>query len=122
MELNEALNMVLELAEQNKLDDPEMQDEVLNQGDAIEVVRMHIQELENPSPLQVVLITEGGVIHEAISNVPAVVTVLDCDLEGAEQGNCRLFESEGDVEYSVCSLHAECDPLRTATLLHEALA
>ena len=122
MELNEALKVVVELAEQNMLNDPEMQDEMLNQRDAIEVVRMHMQELENPSPLQVVLITEGGVIHESISNVPAVVTVLDGDLEGAEQGNCRLFESEGDIEYLVSTQLTECDPLRTATLLQEASA
>ena len=122
MELNEALKVVVELAEQNMLNDPEIQDEILNQRDAIEVVRMHLQELENPSPLQVVLITEGGVIHEAISNVPAVVTVLDGDLEGAEQGNCRLFESEGDIEYLVSTPPTECDPLRTATLLQEASA
>ena len=122
MELNEALNTVLELAEQNKLDDPEMQDEILNQRDAIEVVRMHLQELENPSPLQVVLITEGGVIHESISNVPAVVTVLDGDMEGAEQGDCRLFESEGGAEFLVCGPHTECNPIRVAALLQEATA
>ena len=31
MELNEALKVVLELAEQNMLNDPEMQDEMLQQ-------------------------------------------------------------------------------------------
>lgn len=122
MELNEALKVVLELAEQNMLNDPEMQDEMLRQMNAIETVRMHMQELQNPSPLQVVLITEGGVIHESISNVPAEVTVLDGDMECADQGDCRLFESEGAVEYLVCGPSTECDPTRVAALLAEALA
>lgn len=122
MELNEALKVVLELAEQNMLNDPEMQDEMLRQMNAIENVRLHLQELQNPSPLQVVLITEGGVIHESISNVPAEVTVLDGDLECADQGACRLFESEGAIEYLVCGPSTECNPTRVAALLAEALA
>ena len=122
MELNEALKVVVELAEQNMLNDPEMQYEMLQQLNAIEAVRMHMQELQNPSPLQVVLITGGGVIHESISNVPAVVTVLDGDLGGAEQGDCRLFESEGAAEYLVCGPLTVCDPTRVATLLQEATA
>ena len=122
MELNEALKVVLELAEQNMLDDSEMLDEMKQQMNAIENVRLHMQELENPSPVQVVLITEGGVIHESISNVPAVVTVLDGDLEGAESGDVRLFPSEGDAEYLVCGPNTDCDPARVATLLMEATA
>lgn len=122
MELTEALNIVLELAEQNMLDDDELQLEMLRQLNAIEAVRMHMQELETPSPIQVVLVTEGGVIHESISNVPAVVTVLDGDLEGAEQGAVRLFESEGAAEYLVCGPLTVCDPERVATLLREATA
>ena len=122
MELNEALKVVLELAEQNMLNDPEMQDEMLRQLNAIENVRLHMQELQNPSPLQVVLITEGGVIHESISNVPAVVTVLDGDLECADQEDCRLFESEGATEYLVCGPLTVCDPARVAVLLAEATA
>ena len=120
MELNEALKVVLELAEQNMLSDPEMEFEMLRQFNAIENVRMHMQELQNPSPLQVVLITEGGVIHESISNVPAEVTVLDGDLECAESSGVRLFPSEGDAEYLVCGPSTECNPTRVATLLNEA--
>lgn len=122
MELNQALKIVLELAEQNMLVDNEMPDEMKQQMDAVENVRLHLQELQNPSPLQVVLITEGGVIHESISNVPAEVTVLDGDLECADQGACRLFESEGATEYLVCGPLTECDPARVATLLQEAKA
>ena len=120
MELNKALKIVIDLAEQNMLSDLDMPLEMKEQFDAIESVRMHLQELENPSPIQVILITEGGVIHESLSNVPTEVTVLDGDLEGAESGNVRLFPSEGDAEYLVCGPSTDCDPARVATLLAEA--
>ena len=122
MELNKALKIVIDLAEQNMLSDLDMPLEMKEQFDAIESVRSHLQELENPSPIQVVLITEGGVIHESISNVPTEVTVLDGDLEGAESGNVRLFPSEGDAEYLVCGPSTDCDPARVATLVAEATA
>ena len=122
MELNKALKIVLELAEQNMLNDSDMPLEMKEQFDAIESVRMHLQELENPSPIQVVLITEGGVIHESLSNVPTEVTVLEGGLEGAESGNVRLFPSEGDAEYLVCGPSTDCDPARVATLVAEATA
>ena len=122
MELNKALKIVIGLAEQNMLSDLDMPLEMKEQFDAIESVRMHLQELENPSPIQVILITEGGVIHESLSNVPTEVTVLEGDLEGAESGNVRLFPSEGDAEYLVCGPSTDCDPARVATLLAEANA
>lgn len=122
MELNQALKIVLELAEQNMLDDNEMPDEMQQQMDAVENVRLHLQELESPSPIQVVLIIEGGVLLEAIPNVPTVFTVLDGDLDGAESGDVRLFPSEGDAEYLVCGSYPDCDPARVATLLAEATA
>ena len=122
MELNKALKIVIDLAEQNMLSDLDMPLEMKEQFDAIESVRMHLQELENPSPIQVILITEGGVIHESLSNVPTEVTVLEGDLEGAESGNVRLFPSEGDAEYLVCGPSTDCDPARVATLLAEANA
>lgn len=122
MELNKALKIVIDLAEQNMLSDLDMPLEMKEQFDAIESVRMHLQELENPSPIQVVLITEGGVIHESLSNVPTEITILDGDLEGVESGNVRLFPSEGDAEYLVCGPSTDCDPARVATLLAEANA
>ena len=122
MELNEALKVVVELAEQNMLSDLDMPLEMKEQFDAIESVRMHLQELKNPSPIQVVLITEGGVIHESLSNVPTEITILDGDLEGVESGNVRLFPSEGDAEYLVCGPSTDCDPVRVATLVAEATA
>lgn len=102
MELNKALSVVLELAEQNMLDDPEMQDEMLRQINAIESVRAHMQELESPSPLQVVLVIEGGVIQETYSNVPTKITVLGEDIVG--------------------SLNTNTDPTLVADILKEAFA
>lgn len=102
MELNKALSVVLELAEQNMLDDPEMQDEMLRQINAIESVRAHMQELESPSPLQVVLVFEGGVIQESYSNVPTEITVLGGDIVG--------------------SLNTNTDPTLVADILKEAFA
>lgn len=102
MELNKALSVVLELAEQNMLDDPEMQDEMLRQINAIESVRAHMQELESPSPLQVVLVFEGGVIQETYSNVPTEITVLSGDIVG--------------------SLNTNTDPTLVADILKEAFA
>ena len=92
------------------------------QEEALATAQMLMDELENPSPIQVVLITGGGVIHEFISNVPTEVTVLDGDLGGAESGNVRLFPSEGDAEYLVGNPSTDCDPARVATLVAEATA
>ncbi len=76
MELIKALKIVMELAEQNMLNDSDMPLEMKEQFDAIESVRMHLQELENPSPIQAMLFMHGGVIHEGISNVPLVITTV----------------------------------------------
>ena len=122
MNIQEAFKIVLDLAEQSIIHDPEMKQEALTQVNAIENLRLLAQELENPSPLQVVLITEGGVIHESISNVPTVITVLDGDLDGAESGDVRLFPSEGDAEYLIYNPSTDCNPTSVATLLSEANA
>lgn len=122
MELNEALKVVVELAEQNMLDDPEMQLEMLYQLNAIETVRMHMQELESPSDIQVVLVTDGNLVYEAYCSVPTTITLLDDDLEGIEDGGCRQFPSHGDAEYYVTQIFAGCDPLKVATLVREATA
>lgn len=122
MELNEALKVVLELAEQNMLNDPEMEFEMLRQLNAIENVRMHMQELQSPSPLQVVLITDGDVIHEAYSNVPTQLVVLDECLDSAADGKVRLFPSQGDEELCVDQPVVVCDPMKVAVLVQEATA
>ena len=118
MELNKALKIVLELAEQNMLNDPDMPLEMKEQFDAIESVRMHLQELENPSPIQVVLFMYGGVTHESISNVPVRITVLDEDTDG--WGLTVTLPSEDDTDYVMGHLPTDCDPQRIATILSEA--
>ena len=105
MELNKALKIVLELAEQK-------------QFDAIESVRMHLQELENPSPIQVVLFMYKGVIHESISNVPVRIIALDEDT--GDGGHIITLPSEDDTEYVVGHVPTKCDPQRIATILSEA--
>ena len=118
MELNKALKIVLELAEQNMLNDSDMPLEMKEQFDAIESVRMHLQELENPSPIQVVLFMYGGVTHGSISNVPVRITVLDEDTEGG--GYITTLSSEDDTDYVMGHLPTDCDPQRIATILSEA--
>ena len=118
MELNKALKIVLELAEQNMLNYSDMPLEMKEQFDAIENVRMHFQELENPSPIQVVLFTSGGAVHESISNVPASIIVLDEDTVG--DGHIITLPSEDDTNYVVGYIPTECDPQRIATILSVA--
>lgn len=122
MELNEALKLVLELAEQNMLNDSEMQHEMLQQMNAIETVRAHMQELESPSPLQVVLVVEGGVIQESYSNVPTEITVLDGDIEGATDDSCRCIDAMDGNEYNIGSPNTNTDPTLVADILKEAFA
>ena len=114
MELNKALKIVIDLAEQNMLSDLDMPLEMKEQFDAIESVRMHLQELENPSPIQVVLFMGSGVIQESISNVPVCVTVLDEDIEGG--GSIVTILSEDDTDYVVGYIPTECDPQRIASI------
>lgn len=122
MELNKALSVVLELAEQNMLDDPEMQDEMLRQINAIESVRAHMQELESPSPLQVVLVFEGGVIQESYSNVPTEITVLGGDIENVPVEFCHRIDAIGGYVYNIGSLNTNTDPTLVADILKEAFA
>ena len=119
MELNEALKVVVELAEQNMLNDPDMPLEMKEQFDAIESVRMHLQELENPSPIQVVLFMYGGIIHDSISNVPVHITVLDEDIEGG--GHIITLSSEDNTDYVVEHAITYCDPQRVAAILSETI-
>ena len=118
MELNKALKTVIELAEQNMLNDSDMPLEMKEQFDAIESVRMHLQELENPSPIQVMLFTHKGVIYDSISNVPMYITVLDEDT--GDGGHIITLPSEDDTNYVVGCVPTECDPQRIATILSEA--
>ena len=118
MELNQALKIVLDLAEQNMFNDDDMFSEMKQQMDAIENVRLHMQELENPSPIQAVLFTSGGAVHESISNVPMNIIVLDEDTVG--DGHIVTLSSEGNTDYVVGYIPTECDPQRIATILSVA--
>lgn len=122
MELNEALKVVVELAEQNMLNDPEMQHEMLRQMNAIESVRAHMQELESPSPLQVVLVVEGGVIQESYSNVPTEITVLDGDIADTTNDSCRCIDAIGGYVYNIGSLNTNTDPTLVADIIKEISA
>lgn len=124
MELNKAIEIVLSLARDNVINDPGMQEQTLEQEDAIGTLEMFLDESlgDSPSPIQVVLETEGAVIHQVISNVPVQVTVLEIDLEGAEDGSCRLLESMNGSEYYIGSPSVEVDPLLTADIVKEATA
>ena len=122
MELNEALKVVVELAEQNMLNDPEMQCEMLQQMNAIEAVRMHMQELETPSPLQVVLVVEGGLIQESYSNVPTEILVLDGDTEGATDESYRCIDALDGNEYHIGSFNSYTDPTLIADIIKEVSA
>ena len=119
MELNKALKTVIELAEQNMLNDSDMPLEMKEQLDAIESVRMHLQELENLSPIQVMLFTHGGVIYDSISNVPVHITVLDEDIEGG--GHITTISSEDNTSYIVEHDITYCDPQRVAAILSETI-
>ena len=122
MELNQALKIVLDLAEQNVLNDDETFDEMKQQMDAIENVRLHMQELETPSPLQVVLVVVGGLIQKSYSNVPTEITVLDGDIEGATDESCRCIDAMDGNEYHIGSFDSYTDPTLVADILKEAFA
>ena len=110
MELIKALDLLIACASVN----------LVNQEikDAIETVKFHKQELENPSPIQVVLFIHGGVIHESISNVPVSITTLDEDIDG--WNHTVTLASEDATDYDVGCVFTECDPQRIATILSEA--
>lgn len=123
MELNKALKIVLELAEQIMLIDSDMNFlEEKEQFDAIESVRAHMQELESPSPLQVVLVVEGGLIQESYSNVPTEIIVLDGDIEGATDESYRCIDAMDGNEYRIGSFDSCTDPTLVADILKEVSA
>ena len=121
MELNQAINMVLELA-RHMLKDLEIVEEIANQEDAIATLELFQQELQNPSPVQVVLVVEGGLIQESYSNVPTEITVLDGDIEGATDDSCRCIDAMDGNEYRTGSIDSYTDPTLVADILKEAFA
>ena len=97
MELIKALKICLELAEQNIINDADMPLEMLDQWNAVQTLRMHIEELENPSP--VILISYDFEEHP-VSNVPVT-----------------LYLINNYPKYDVIQL--SCNPKRVAELLNQ---
>lgn len=97
MELITALKICLELAEQNIINDSEMPLEMQNQWNAVQNLRMHIEELENPSPI---ILISSPIEGHTVSNVPIT-----------------LYFMSDSLERDVMQL--PCDPKRVADLLNQ---
>ena len=114
MEINKAFELVLELAQQNIIDDPEMADKFA----AIDTVRLFMSESlgENPSPVQVIIQTQGGVIHDIVANIPVEVTVLDAD---TENGNdiVTIDVPQLTGEFVVVHHSTQTEPIAVASIL-----
>lgn len=122
MEINKALELVLELAQQNIINDPEMEQEMAHQLAAIDTVRLFMSESlgENPSPVQVIIQTQGGVIHDIVTNIPVEVTVLDADTEnGNEFVTVDVPQLTG--EFVVIHHNTKTDPSEVASILSAIL-
>ena len=125
MELNEALKLVLELAEMNAItdyqagDSDDLVDERDRQQAAFETFKLHLAELEGetfklhlaelegPSPIQCVISVDGGLITEIVTNVPMECTIV------------ITLSSMGDQESYVRQLITGCDPTHVAAILGE---
>ena len=122
MEINRALELVLELAQQNIINDPEMAQEMAHQLDAIDTLRLFMSESlgENPSPVQVIIQTQGGVIHDIVSNIPVEVTVLDAD---TENGNdiVTIDVPQLTGEFIVIRHNTQTNPSEVASILSAIL-
>lgn len=115
MEITKAIELVLELAQQYTINDPEM-------ANAIATLRLFMSESlgENPSPVQVVIQTQGGVIHDIVSNIPVEVTVLDADTEnGNEFVTVDVPQLTG--EFVVIRHNTQTDPSEVASILSAIL-
>ena len=77
MELNQAMKLVLELAQQGVICDPEMQKEYQRQMLAIKTVEAFVDDSlgDNPSPLEVQIASDSEGVTFAVTNVPALVTL-----------------------------------------------
>ena len=115
MELNRAFELVLELAQQNITDEPEM-------ANAIDTVRLFMSESlsENPSPIKMIIQTQAGVIHNILTNIPVEVTVLDADTEnGNEIVTVDVPQLTG--EFVVIRHNTQTDPSEVASILSAIL-
>ena len=122
MELNKALELVLELAQQNIINEPEMEQEMAHQLDAIATLRLFMSESlnENPSPVQMIILTQAGVIHNILTNIPVDVSILDADTEnGNEIVTVDVPQLTG--EFVVIHHSTKTDPIETASILSAIL-
>lgn len=115
MEINKAFELVLELAQQNIINDPEM-------AHAIDTVRLFMSESlgENPSPVKVIIQTQGGVIHDIVSNIPVEVTVLDADVENGNEV-IAIDVPQLTGEFVVIHHNTQTDPIAVASILSAIL-
>ena len=115
MELNKAIELVLELAQQNIINDPEM-------TNAIATLRLFMSESlgENPSPVQVIIQTQGGVIHDIVTNIPVEVTVLDADTENGNEV-IAIDVPQLTGEFVVIQHNTQTDPSEVASILSAIL-
>lgn len=122
MELNEAIELVLELAQQNIINDPEMEPEMAHQLEAIETVRLFMSESlgENPSPVQMIIETQGGVVHDILTNIPVEVTVLDADTENGDEV-IAIDVPQLTGEFVVIHPSTQTDPIAVASILSAIL-
>ena len=119
MELNQAMKILMELAESNMVEDPEMAEERAKQEDALATMQLHMDELEAPSPLQLVIEMEGGLTHQITSNVPAGVIIIDLDTCSASEDKLKVVPTfSKDVVY-VDHPTVVCDPTFMATVVGE---
>ena len=114
MELNQAMKIVLELAQQNVITDPDSAEEYQQQADAIETVQLFVNESlgANPSPVKVHIDLDGGLIQRVVSNVPVEVTTFDFDIEGVADSDLKV-----NLDSELCFInqpYVEVDPQRTA--------
>ena len=125
MELIEAAKLVLELAEMNAItdyqagDSDDLMDERDRQQNAFETFKMHLAELEGPSPIQCIIVMDNGLITEVITNVPTECTIVDGDIENVSVSDVITLSTKGDQEAHVHHLAAGCDPAHVAAILGE---
>ena len=122
MELNQALKILMVLAEGNMIQDPEMAEERAKQEEALESLELYMEELYNPSPLQLVIEMDSGLIQQITSNVPANVIIIYQDICSATEDKLRVLPAFGKDLVYVDQSSALCDPTFIAAVLGDVEA
>lgn len=79
MKMQQAQEIVLSLATQNIISDPEMYEQAKDQAQAIAMVQNMLSHGPN-----VAVVVQGGVVVEAYSNTPVNLAVVDLDNEDGQ--------------------------------------